>query len=111
MFYPYDYTHLAEALSGVTGHDYTPRDILAVGERAQHLSRMFNLREGFSVDDDKLPKRVMKAFKNGPLAGQEITDEAFSSARQMWYELMGWTPDGVPTAERLAELGIDDLFA
>ena len=37
MFYPYNYSHLAEALSGVTGHDYAPADILAVGERAQQL--------------------------------------------------------------------------
>ena len=32
MFYPYDYSHLAEALSGVTGCDYAPADVLLVGE-------------------------------------------------------------------------------
>ena len=110
MFYPYDYNHLAEALSGVTGHDYAPADILAVGERAQQLGRLFNLREGFTAADDRLPKRVMQAFREGPLAGMEITDEAFHNARQTWYGLMGWTPDGVPTQERLASLGLTDLL-
>jgi aldehyde:ferredoxin oxidoreductase len=109
MFYPYDYTHLAEALSGITGHDYSPRDILAVGERAQHLARLFNLREGFTAADDRMPRRVMQAFTEGPLAGIEITDAAFFDARQTWYDLMGWTPEGVPTAERLAALGLDTL--
>jgi len=109
-FYPYDYTHMAAALSGVTGHDYTIHDVLAVGERAQHLSRLFNLREGFTADDDKLPKRVMKAFKDGPLAGVEITDEAFMNARQTWYGLMGWTADGVPTVDRLHQLGLTELL-
>jgi aldehyde:ferredoxin oxidoreductase len=109
MFYPYDYTHLSEALSGVTGCDFAPRDILAVGERAQQLARLFNLREGLSEADDRLPKRVMGAFKEGPLAGIAVSADALYAARQTWYGLMGWTPDGVPTAERLAALDLRDL--
>jgi aldehyde:ferredoxin oxidoreductase len=110
MFYPYNYQLLASALSGVTGHEYSMYDILTVGERAQTLARLFNLREGFTAADDRLPKRVMTAFKDGPLAGVEITDEAFHNARQMWYGLMGWTEEGVPTPERLQKLGLDDLL-
>jgi aldehyde:ferredoxin oxidoreductase len=109
-FYPYNYSHVSEALSGVTGHDYSPRDLLAVGERAQTLSRLFNMREGFSVEDDKLPRRVMKAFKEGPLADVEITPEMFLKARNYWYGLMGWTEEGVPTAERLDKLGLTGLL-
>jgi aldehyde:ferredoxin oxidoreductase len=109
-FYPYRYSHVAEALSGVTGQDYSPRDLLAIGERAQTLSRLFNLREGFTADDDRLPSRVMKAFTEGPLAGVEITPQAFHSARLYWYSLMGWTPDGVPTAERLEKLSLTTLL-
>jgi aldehyde:ferredoxin oxidoreductase len=109
-FYPYDYNHVAEALSGVTGHNYDARDLLAVGERAQTLSRLFNLREGFSAEDDRLPRRVMKAFKEGPLANVEITDEIFLTARNYWYSLMGWTEEGVPTAERLDKLGLNSLL-
>ena len=109
-FYPYKYSHVAEALSGVTGYEYGPRDVLTVGERAQTLSRLFNLREGFSVEDDKLPRRVMKAFKKGPLADVEITEEVFSKARNYWYGLMGWTEEGVPTSERLQELELVELL-
>lgn len=110
MFYPYDYTHLAQAISGVTGHAYGVADILAVGERAQHLARLFNLREGLTAADDRLPKRVMQAFTEGPLAGAEITEEAFYRARQTWYARMGWTPEGVPTPARLAALGLEGLI-
>lgn len=109
-FYPYLYSHVSEALSGVTGSEYSPRDLLAVGERAQTLSRLFNLREGFSVEDDRLPRRVMKAFKEGPLAGVEITEAAFLDARNYWYGLMGWTEEGVPTAERLDKLELTGLL-
>jgi aldehyde:ferredoxin oxidoreductase len=110
MFYPYDYQQLASALSAMTGHECGPQDILDVGERAQQLCRLFNLREGFTEKDDRLPKRVMQAFKSGPLEGVEITDAAFYSARQTWYSLMGWTPEGVPTQERLAKLGLTELL-
>jgi aldehyde:ferredoxin oxidoreductase len=110
-FYPYSYEHLAAALSGVTGLEYGIHDILDVGARAQTLSRLFNLREGFTADDDKLPKRVRKAFKNGPLAGVDITDETFAWAKRRYYELMKWDPDtAVPSEECLHELGLADLL-
>lgn len=110
MFYPYSYEHLSAAVSAVTGEIYDIRDILAVGERAQTLARLFNLRQGFSAADDRLPERVMKGFGDGPLAGVDITAEALTRARLRWYELMGWTPEGVPTAERLQQLGLSELL-
>lgn len=110
-FLPYSYGQMAEVLSGLTGHEYTARDFLTVGERAQTLCRLFNLREGLTAADDRLPKRVMKAFAEGPLAGVEITETAFLAARSEWYRLMGWTAEGVPTAERLAQLGLSGLLA
>ena len=110
-FYPYSYEHLATALSGVTGVEYSVGDILAVGARAQTLSRLFNLREGFTAGDDKLPRRVMKAFKSGPIAGAEITGQAFDWAKRRYYELMNWDPDtGVPTNACLRDLGLNDLL-
>jgi aldehyde:ferredoxin oxidoreductase len=110
MFYPYDYSQLATAVSAVTGHEFSIHDVLDAGERVQQLCRVFNVREGFTAADDRLPQRVMKAFKTGPLAGIEISDAAFLNARQTWYGLMGWTPEGVPTAERLGKLGITALL-
>jgi aldehyde:ferredoxin oxidoreductase len=111
-FYPYEYGHLAEAISGVTGVEYNLHDILAVGARAQTLSRLFNLREGFTADDDKLPRRVMKAFKTGPLAGIEINEESFNWAKRRYYELMKWNPDtAAPTEACLQELGLAGLLA
>ena len=99
-------------MSGVTGTEYDIHDILAVGARAQTLSRLFNLREGFTADDDKLPKRVMKAFKSGPLADVEITDETLTWAIHRYYELMKWHPDtGVPSKACLHELELEALLA
>lgn len=110
-FYPYDYRQMADALSGVTGLTYGIHDILAVGERAQTLARLFNLREGFTAADDNLPKRVITAFASGPLAGIEISDETFAWARRRYYELMGWHPvTGIPQPERLQALRLTPLL-
>ena len=110
-FYCYDYDHLAKALSGVSGLEYGIHDILAVGARAQTLARLFNLREGFTANDDRLPRRVMQPFASGPLEGIEITDEEFAWAKRRFYELMEWDPEtGAPTGECLHELGLDSLL-
>jgi aldehyde:ferredoxin oxidoreductase len=98
-------------LSGVTGVEYDLHGVLRVGARAQTLARLFNLREGFTADDDKLPKRVMRAFESGPLAGVEISEEAFDWAKRRYYELMEWEPEtGTPTAQCLAGLGLHGLL-
>jgi aldehyde:ferredoxin oxidoreductase len=110
MHYPYDYEQLAGALTAATGIEYGIGDVLAVGERAQTLSRMLNCREGFTRADDRLPSRVMRAFDEGPLAGIEIRPEAFEGALERYYELMGWDKKtGQPSAERVAALGLADL--
>ena len=110
-FYPYDYEQFAQALSGITGLEYDLHDILDVGARAQTLSRLFNYREGLTAADDELPKRVRKAFKEGPIAGVEITDETFAWARRRYYELMDWDPEsGRPSKECLQRLEIDTLL-
>jgi aldehyde:ferredoxin oxidoreductase len=110
-FYPYDYAHLAAALTGATGLLYTIHDILNVGARAQTLARLFNLREGFTADDDKLPKRVMTAFKSGPLAGVEINQESFDWAKRRYYEMMQWDADsGTPSQDCLQWLDLDTLI-
>lgn len=111
QFYCYEYAHLADALSGVTGVEYGVRDVLAVGARAQTLARLFNLREGFTAADDRLPKRVMTAFESGPLAGIGISEEDFLWALRRFYELMKWdVENGAPTDECLRELELDKLL-
>ncbi len=111
-FYSFDYDHLAEALSGVSGVEYSIHDILAVGARAQTLARLFNLREGFTAADDRLPERMMTAFDSGPIEGSAIAGEDLERFKSRFYEVMGWDPEsGEPTGECLRELELDRLLA
>lgn len=110
-FYPYDYSQMAEALSAVTGVAYSIQDILTVGARAQTLSRLFNLSEGFTADDDRIPVRVMKAFGEGPIAQNEISEQDFAWAKKRFYEMMEWDVEtGEPTEACIQRLGLDMLL-
>jgi aldehyde:ferredoxin oxidoreductase len=108
MFFPYQYYHLADALSGATGWDVDAHDVITIGERANTLTRLYNVREGITAEQDRLPKRFFKAFTEGPLRGVAPTPEQMEKARRIYYELMGWDPEtGVPSAERLQKLDLD----
>lgn len=48
----------AEMLSAITGWDIDGNGLITIGERANNLQRLFNLREGFTVEDDIIPERV-----------------------------------------------------
>jgi len=75
-----------------------------VGERTWNLERQFNLQAGFTAKDDTLPKRLLKeTAKTGPAKG------LVSGLKKMlpeYYELRGWTKEGVPTNETLDRLAL-----
>jgi aldehyde:ferredoxin oxidoreductase len=81
-----------------------------VGERIVNLERAFNVREGFDRKDDRLPERIL----NEPLHTHGAPGEG-EMVREMetfldrYYELRGWTKDGVPTAGKLDELGLGKI--
>jgi aldehyde:ferredoxin oxidoreductase len=96
------------AVRAVTGWELSPEDLLTIGDRAINLSRMFNVREGFSRADDVLPERLFTPLESGSRAGVAIPRDDFERALTDLYVLKGWDPiTAVPTPQRLRELGID----
>ncbi|MDA7949703.1 MAG: aldehyde ferredoxin oxidoreductase family protein [Hyphomicrobiaceae bacterium] len=78
--------------------------LLETGERIWNLERQFNLRAGFTKKDDTLPKRLLKdAAKTGPAEGKV---NGLDKMLPEYYELRGWTKDGVPTNETLSRLAL-----
>ena len=66
--------------------------------------RLFNIREGFTVKDDILPKRFNTTPTDSPLKG--IHPDQFVQSRKDYFQLMGWDDEGIPTKETLEKLGI-----
>ena len=96
---------ITQLVRAVTGWDTSFFELLKVGERSVNLSRIFNLREGFTVKDDTMPKRFFAPHPSGPLK-VALDSKAFEEGKQLYYDMMGW-PNGVPTPGRLGELGIE----
>ena len=50
-----------------------------------------------------------RPLRNGKAAGKVYTYPAYEAALDEYYALRGWTREGVPTPQRLAALGLEDL--
>jgi aldehyde:ferredoxin oxidoreductase len=101
---------LVAYVNAVTGWNVSLYEVLKVGERANTLMRLFNCREGFGPKDDVLPQRLHEGIGNGALKGQSIDPDEFIAARRTYYQMAGWDAEtGVPTAVKLAELGMEEM--
>lgn len=107
QFLPYSPAQMAHLMNGVTGWDVDVKEYLCMGERAATLARVYNLREGWDARDDTLPRRFFEPFAGGPLAGTALVREQFDAATREYYRQMGWDEKGVPTREKLRELGVE----
>ncbi len=96
------------AVQSATGWDISIADLLQIGERATNLARIFNVREGFSREDDTLPERLFMPLENGALNGIGISKTDFDLALTDLYRVKGWDPiSAMPTRQRLADLSIE----
>jgi aldehyde:ferredoxin oxidoreductase len=83
---------------------WTPEKMLEMGERIWNLERKFNMDAGLTAADDTLPKRLLKdAAKTGPAKGKV---NELHKMLPHYYEIRGWTPDGVPTSDTLNRLSV-----
>lgn len=101
---------VVEMLNNATGFDYTVEEYLKCGERIWNLIRVFNCREGVSRKDDTLPPRIFEdPLPDEAAKGVLLTREDFNKMLDEYYMLRGWDMNGIPTKEKLRELGLDYL--
>jgi aldehyde:ferredoxin oxidoreductase len=88
----------------VTGNSMTMEEFLKTGERIFNLKRMYNVGCGISRKDDTLPARFLTLKHEGeglnpslPPLGELLYD---------YYKFRGWNEEGIPTQEKLKELGL-----
>lgn len=94
-------------LKAASGHDYTADELRNIGNRVLTVERLFNIREGFGKKDDTLPERLFKdPIPEGPSKGAVVDRREFVAELERYYQLRGWSRQGVPTKKTLAELGL-----
>ena len=95
---------IMEFLNAATGADYELNELARAGERIFNAERLFLVKAGFSRKDDSLPPRLIKEpLPDGPARGhvsqlEKMIDE--------YYQLRGWSENGIPTDNKLKELGL-----
>lgn len=88
------------------GLDLAESDLRDIGERVWTLTRLFNVREGMTASDDRLPAAFEVPLEGGPTAGATIDPTAFETLRQEYYRQRSWDSTGRPTRELLERLDL-----
>lgn len=102
----------ANMVSAATGLDLTSEDVEIIGERVNNLARVFNITAGFTRADDTFPERILtEPIKEGASKGHYISKDELKLMLDEYYTARNWTRDGVPTREKLMELGLESAIA
>lgn len=89
-FYPWK--ELANVIEMTTGLTMSQKELQAVASRITDDTRTFNLREGLTWKDDRLPKRLLNEKLE---SGKGITSEQMDHLVKDYYRLRGWTELGL----------------
>jgi len=98
---------LCQALSAVTGWDFSWEEGKQVGRRIVHLLRAFNIRHGIAGrEKDRPSPRYGSAPDSGPGKGKSL-QKVWDKMLDAYYDGMGWDSSGKPLPETLEKYGLD----
>ncbi len=96
--------NLLKAYTTVTGFEHNLESFLKAAERIVNLERLYNIKLGLDRRHDTLPKRFLEeTLPSGESKGQVVELDALLDD---YYDVMGWNSNGIPTEEKLEELGL-----
>lgn len=98
---------LAELVGAVTGWETSSYELMRLGEKRNHMMRLFNAREGLGPDDDTLPDRFFDdPLRQGKWEGLRIDREHFHECIRLYYSMMNWDEQGRPREAVLVDHGL-----
>ena len=90
-FYLWD--KLGEIIQLVTGMESSEAGLREKASAVATLIRRFNLREGMTISDERLPIALHQALKD---SGKVITEDEMEIMLKEYYQLHGWGEDMMP---------------
>jgi len=91
-------------LRTATGWDLSDDEIMKAGDRIWNIEKLFNMSQGFTKKDDTLPPRILTVpLPSGPAKGKVCELDVMLPE---YYQLRGWDTEGIPTKDKLGELGL-----
>jgi aldehyde:ferredoxin oxidoreductase len=110
-----NFEHWPKVLYLNTGLEMTPEEIWEVARRCNMMERLFNLREGLTRNDLKKGDMLNHRYFDEPtrrgapdVVGRVIEKDKFIKMIDEFYEYKGLDKEGLPKAETLKELGIEN---
>jgi aldehyde:ferredoxin oxidoreductase len=107
IFWIEDFATLLSSVTGESAFD-SVEELMQIGARLVTLKRCFNVREGITRKDDRLPRRFThEPVPKGPSKGQTVNLEPMLDE---YYSLYGWDlTTGIPTKDTLESLGLKEI--
>ncbi len=115
----YDLDTCAELYGAATGIETTGGGLMKSAERAYNVYRAANAREGFGRRDDRFPRRWLEPLKQADgtetvlmdyFGTKAVTADDVEGLLDSYYDEKGWdTKTGIPTREKLSELGLESV--
>jgi aldehyde:ferredoxin oxidoreductase len=108
-FRGYTLTDLLETINACTGFNWTQDDLRRCGDRITQLQKLLNIRYGWKKEHDfQYPKRFMEPVNDGPAAGK--IPIGLDDAILDYYKVRGWDENGIPTKDKLKQVGLEDFI-
>jgi aldehyde:ferredoxin oxidoreductase len=103
-FLAYEDDQILTILNTVTGWGATQDEVVTTAHRGITLARLYNMREGFTRADDRLPPRFSEPLPKHAGVSHEMQDDIVTK----YYVEYGWDPaTGAPTRETITKLAIE----
>jgi aldehyde:ferredoxin oxidoreductase len=108
MFIPWSVDQTVDLVRAITGFKTNVLELQQVAQRGITLARVFNMREGMTRQDDRLPGRMNTYFKTQTVNEKPVDPEVLDESVGLFYGMMGWDAEtGKPTPAGLAALDVD----
>jgi aldehyde:ferredoxin oxidoreductase len=90
----YQWEQLSDMIKAVTGLELDRDRMRSIAGRISTETRRFNVREGLSMDDDRLPPRFHQEAL--PETKKVITEADMERLLKDYYRVRGWNDLGIP---------------
>jgi len=101
---------ISSLYSMATGIETDEKSMMTAAERVYNVERAFLVRMGTKRKDDALVgKWTAEPVPSGPHKGETIDPEKWEVMLDEYYRLRGWDKNGIPTPDKLKELGLEDV--
>lgn len=97
----YQWEDLNKVVRAVTGMDIGVEGLKNIAKNIASETRRFNIQEGCSAEDDRLPRRFYTEAL--PESGKIITEEQMSVMMREYYQERGWDSLGNPPSQNVME--------